>query len=1792
MAQKLPPQNPPVLPQDAYDFLSKIGLAPVERGMRNMTSTAYDALAALMPEYEARANYERKLQAQKSAENPRSAAAKQGLDAIMEAGKGQGLMGLPAATLMAAMNPQSVLSVAGESLPLSIPAVAGAGALSFAGAPAAVATGTGAALSGVTTGVSDYFESIYSKMAEKGLNALDPADLAKADADPEFQEWKKTNAIPGAIFDGIVGGAIPFSIAGKFFGNMTSKLAATGAEAAVQAGLGGAGEAGKQLLTHGEISSPGDIALEIISEPVTSIPEVAVNVYTDAKSKGKKAQDNVNATTPEIAADIAAIKLETPNAAVAPAGETSVLPTEGSTTKSTLSELPQAGPPSNVEPTVPPPPPADSSGILVKKPEPKPLPDAFAKTDLTTTFAEAPLLEAKPDTQINGTFSAIPVSKLKQIYFPTQNSNKLKIIDQPQLDLRNRAFSYAKMKTFQTPVTLTVEPKINRETDTVESLKVINADGKARVLAINAQNAGQSVPVEFKYATALTPKQAASLAEVPIEVGGRKIKTNVEPYVAQTQEGPRRMAMATEPTPSIVADVQTPVNPSETVTSEGAAGTNNADVFADNTEATVNTEAPTVQGSPVTERAVNRPLSDRFRPSVQRAFPADLDLSTAISKLDEATAAKPSLEATRTSPGIEGLTSQDLVNAVILRTALNVKNNTLSTLDPTQVFATYDFLKDANVLTEEDHKGLDEAVIENGNTTASLSQLNPVDVQVMDPLSAEEWLFDRYLRRPDQRSKFPPATRKAFDKILKAIDDIGAGLKDKAKVKTFDELFVNDDAFIEDEAIQNVFDKRQQIRLQQLNDGILSNYIANDLAELEALGHTGNYDIDDSNADSFTYLTKSTNIAQRIVRNYPGLAERAPIFSRLYNITKGREQDTAKILKYFNTQLRKIVGSSKKDKAAFTEANRHLDRLLSTSQPLRLNNFGQLEYTYNGVRVTVPADQTQKAIDVNNYFKGFLDLFTPVIQQRASKLLNTAPENITLEYLKQQRVKFEDTSDPANVYKLDALDRHIGLMQDIRSLQDPTVPYIPRMRYGNVGIAVHMKDGNGRVDRAREVGMWTIENDITGKVSRKAVAKQKQAIVKQLKDKGHNLDEVNIGNDFLLTYDTIADEMGKDFMAFELLAGLVNSQNAKQYASVADQELNQGQQTLLDNFKEKVFASGLSRHLIQRKNILGYSDNYLRNAQAYTQAMARNVPNMKWAETEANLAAFAKSHTFRAPDGTIQQWVGPMINNHLLYLSSPFGDATALRALNHFWTMGFNVSSAIFQLPTVVTTLPAYISQFDLNVVNTMAEATSTLARVGTTLKTYRPSKIDLSLFDQWEKSGLIKSPEVLKLLQDAWKVGLFQASIGQEFQQDLTDQNALGDKVKSTFAAVSNQSGAMAQTTEAMTRFTTALMLANRITNPNTLRKMVDVYKDNPAFTDLVAVRGEANIPTILMELGMREIHGEYSKAARGFLNRKAWTQLVFPMLTYTQTLFTLLANMAVHRGWAGKRALAVLYGSFFLVGGLQGTPGWDLIEALYKLNAGKPTDLEKDFRENRLDAGWPDWAISMAYNGPFGESVGQRLGIQTPGVAQLMSLLDPETKATQPLGIVGSMIQGGQTALAKSQAGGSPLDVATEVLPAGLRNPLKALNASIEGYSTRKGNRLVNPDDLTTADYLLQTGGLTPEQVTRERKFRYWQTLNKNEGSLKKANTVERVVKLRERLSKTDDAAERERLQDEIGGVKSELRKFNRANNINMDNEYWRGFYRSVNEKRNQRRNPDRLSKELNTRENRKSRDALGLD
>ena len=215
------------------------------------------------------------------------------------------------------------------------------------------------------------------------------------------------------------------------------------------------------------------------------------------------------------------------------------------------------------------------------------------------------------------------------------------------------------------------------------------------------------------------------------------------------------------------------------------------------------------------------------------------------------------------------------------------------------------------------------------------------------------------------------------------------------------------------------------------------------------------------------------------------------------------------------------------------------------------------------------------------------------------------------------------------------------------------------------------------------------------------------------------------------------------------------------------------------------------------------------------------------------------------------------------------------------------------------------------------------------------------------------------------------------------------------------------------------------------------------------------------------------------------------------------------------GKKALAFTVGHTAIMGGLMGLPGFAAVAALYGMMFGdedEPDNPELALRRAIGDDSLADLLVK-GVPAALGVDVSGKLGM-----GQMLSILPytdvkftrkelPQAGYALLTGPFGGLTLKGADAINYMGSGDYQKGL-EQLLPSGLGNVLKAERLATEGITTRAGDVVMKPEDISAVDAFMVALGLPTKPITDRNflnaaKFQYDEFYNDKASEIKRAYT-----------------------------------------------------------------------------------------
>lgn len=1609
-------------------------------------------------------------------------------------------------------NPSTVGAIFGESLGsmsgtgLAALGLAGVGKLTKASPWAARLLQAGAF--GVGSGVTEATNTFFDGLSDFGVDTTDQDKVKEALTNPQIVERLNTKAVlrgvPVGAFDAITSGISGLPLEHALASGVTKRAALEGAltETAIQAAGGAAGEAGAQIASEGKITKPVDVGLEAIMEGITGVPEA---LYTSI------------ATRPSSSLDLKmpGFTTETTDEAT---GQTSVKPSGYSPQEEVIGTVAEE----------------KKATRKAKSPSVSPIIDSEAVGDLT---AFKPIIDSvEPPVQKR-------VRKPKVAVAPPQEAQ----VETPQVNTPEvKPISFKLPEGLQKARVNFGTKAVNFESDVDRALFITSQDKKSKSDAKYRDWLKDHVGLTDEEITSKGKDLKASvkkaMAKVPEDTKSVKIKSSKH---APIQQSPREesasdlagmgkgMANAisdnfyegyfnsaskkkgssssfkNEPTwPSVKdkvekGEIKSPSELKEYLNSPKVSFEKYPDTMRPNTRERVSFDAPKPSEGLADIPPTNNQLFDL---SVENLRGIDLkdaspeltktmrDVTNQIKKsFGEGPAVKfyKTLYEMKSGEIANPVRAAQWLNNIAIATELNGSPN----LDPfdSGMHEGFHYAQD-NLLTDMDKGILNNQKERIRKYVQRATGMNPDDIlrmyrtdegqREMEAAAFGLWASNK-LKNPKYKPEFlTPALENVFNKVLRFLQLLAQAVRGK----NFEDIF--EDVF-EGRKVRDVLadglEANQTIRWQKIAQAEQKEH-QNTRTEEAKLAVKELKKAVDSDAASLGPL----GFYSRYLSSIPHLASKSKVFAFMYDTERRRQEMSAKFYTKHDMILRE-GGFHQLPREVKDSIHSVMDGMRSNQKRGKLDQEGNLILERDGKIIRI-SDKT--------FANGYMTL---------QKYYDVAKQDIinTLKGTIAKAFGFKDYSFTKNEVKakLSAESNPVrkqlyqNILETLSSFEKVQASdYVPHQRFGNYGISVRDK-------KTGEVVYFTgIENggpfDSVNKYFNKYQLKE---VHDQLKAKYSDSSKYTIYGEggkmglpkssedlkpFVLTKDNVLKSIDSSAVSFDLLFSLMQSKG------MDENTLSDLQNTLI----EKLYTQGFAKHLMESKNIDGYSTDWTRVQHSYGTGISHYIGNLHVREKMQAIQSVIKEGAFKDPG------MRDAAQSYANYIMSPAEDYMKMRMFNFMWTMGGNFSTAALQVFTLPTLTLANMVKFNPSMFGNLASLNKWMFIAGKFAKDSREQDGQFIVnFNNKDVIDALKASKVIddkhaQLLEFAQQGGLTGAVAVEEYAgQRKYETRSTSGKIRDKLSVTANLLGAPISFMEQMTRFTSLSALYDQMRKvPNIEQKIMDVLGDDERFKQQVATRKELDLVQNAALYSMDEAHAVFGKVGRSRFQRGLGGALFFPFMTYPQNAIESMVRM-FGQGKAGKSALLTSIGTLMLFSGVLGLPGAELLkelyEGLYKKFAGEDIDIDYLIREKIYDlTGSSDLAVGVtkgALRPLAGVDIGSRIGLQVPGQDVLLTLLGMRGDASDVLGVQGSLMSQIADFWNKYSTDASLASSVSSLTPMAISNMFKAAEYVNEGVYTNKNKQLIAPDDVSAATVGLRAMGVNSNQVATVREQNFYSKL-----------------------------------------------------------------------------------------------------
>lgn len=673
--------------------------------------------------------------------------------------------------------------------------------------------------------------------------------------------------------------------------------------------------------------------------------------------------------------------------------------------------------------------------------------------------------------------------------------------------------------------------------------------------------------------------------------------------------------------------------------------------------------------------------------------------------------------------------------------------------------------------------------------------------------------------------------------------------------------------------------------------------------------------------------------------------------------------------------------------------------------------------------------------------------------------------------------------------------------------------YMPHVREGNWGVAVKDKDG---------------ETIYYEKFYMPRFAKPRQ---KFLQETYKRLRAAYPDGEIGAARKDIPGEVGAELLGqvgfVEGLASLFDAKNASEHKEFFNQ------------LRIHLTKRGARQHMQRRKNIPGYVTPANKKDYALI-AMHRYMPSVSNYISKALLQPKfdeAMGVITASRDKHLIAWAAKQME----YISSAQEEAGWVRSIAFHAFLGFNISSGLINMTSIVLNTMPFMGQFDVAgnrfVAGAFKDATFALPMKDIVSNhVVTPSKnlthLDAkqqALVRQWEDSGVIGPIQMkhteAKLEEQFRRIGWLPRPVNRGLMR---------------LAAVSASPQAV---TEMMNRLTTGLAFYRWTqATPGWEAKVRSYWEAN-------RMQGTPLTAESFATHAIEKTQFDMSK-----LNRPGFTQGAFPavatqFMSYPLQMVELMANMWSRSGVdaRGRMALASMLFGLWVLGGFFAQPGTEslrrLMEALAKL-AGRTINLDQMARGWLQQTGLSKKSAEMIMKGPWrnwtGADISGRVAIDPLKLGNLLT----DTTGTL-VGPGGAAIAGALGSAVKDFNGDKPWKALVDLFPVAAKNVFEGVEAGREGFKDARGRTIVGPESITPLMQGMKAIGFAPTQVSeaRERKQFDQAIIDSQKGRTERY--VRRVADAQVEMVRARAAGDNERSMAAVQKLQDTLKEMTESNN-----------------------------------------------
>lgn len=554
-----------------------------------------------------------------------------------------------------------------------------------------------------------------------------------------------------------------------------------------------------------------------------------------------------------------------------------------------------------------------------------------------------------------------------------------------------------------------------------------------------------------------------------------------------------------------------------------------------------------------------------------------------------------------------------------------------------------------------------------------------------------------------------------------------------------------------------------------------------------------------------------------------------------------------------------------------------------------------------------------------------------------------------------------------------------------------------------------------------------------------------------------------------------------------------------------------------DKLATAIKGRSFRKHFFHSDNVPGYTGDFERAIADYVIGMsgylARRAHQKRWDRTVDAIKAKGKLHQYAS--------------RYRDYVNSPQEEFAMVRQIGFF-----------AYIAGVMATAFANLTQVPFLTVPTLAQVAPMPLVLKETTRAYKDAMLMLTRKEGLDMFDPKKAPaDVRAALMQAWDEGAFVPLETFDLMMTARQRNVGQRKVVKGFNTATKVVSIAFTFAERLNRLVTFIAAA-RLAEKQAIQKNAAQRLSGDALAR-AAILGRNWNAKNFAEWVVDESQFRMGKANRPTTMRGVGAALMQFKGFMIQT-FEAWYRMAALHGKSGKFAAAASLLVLYSLAGMWGLPGADdlrkLIEAAYKTISDKDLDLKTELRA---------WVARISGSNTIGQIVTKGasypLGVDLTRVG--LGSVAPDSPLAA-LGIPFDLAVGRPKRAVEKASADDYFGAAAEFMPNFAKHWLVSAGWAVDGVRDKRGQRILNPEQLSAGDLALKAVGFQPSIVTDIRDYEYAQRRQETAvDGLKRKFTADiaRTLVGMEKAEEKGDPAKLAELEKHLEKVYAEMAEHN---------------------------------------------------